>query len=87
MTISNRPGETHTAGRTLTSAGGNLAGLARQADPGAGAGGDAAPRTDAALGSLGRDWSSGLATIGAQTAALGTFAELVAVAFDTIDRR
>jgi hypothetical protein len=85
MYISNDPGHTRSAGGVLASVGGALAGAAGQAEVGDGAGGDAAPRTDAALGSLSRDWRVGLTAYGSQVTALGDFADLMATAFESLD--
>ena len=85
MFVSNDPGQTRSAGRALADAGTALQAAASRADVGDGAGGDAAPRTDGALGSLGRDWQQGLAAYGRQVEALGRFADLTAAAFEAAD--
>jgi hypothetical protein len=85
MLISNDPGQTRSAGAVLSSAGAGLVGSAALANLGDGAGGDAAPRTDGALGSLSRAWRAGLTTYGRQVEALGGFADLMAAAFETVD--
>jgi hypothetical protein len=79
--IANDFAETRSAGAALTAAGAGLLAAAARAELGGTAGGDGTPRTDAALGSLARDWRSGLETLGGQVEALGTYANLVAAAF------
>jgi hypothetical protein len=69
----------------LTSVGVGLVNSAVLANVGNGAGGDAAPRTDGALGLLSRDWRAGLAAYGRQVEALGGFADLIATAFEALD--
>lgn len=86
MLISNDPGRTRSAGAALSDAGAGLVTAAGGADLGAGAGGDAAPRTDGALGSLSRDWRRGLTEYGQRVTALGGFADLMAAAFEAVDR-
>lgn len=88
MFISNHTGQTRTAGDALSRAGDALvAAAAGAAGAGEGAGGDAAPHTDAALGSLARDWKVGLAAYGRHVSALGSFADLMAAAFEALDGR
>jgi hypothetical protein len=79
--IANDFAATRAAGAALTAAGDGLLAAAAQTALGGTAGGDATPRTDAALGSLARDWQAGLETLGGRVEALGTYADLAAAAF------
>ena len=81
MRVANDFNETRSAGATLSAAGDGLLAAASLAGLGGTAGGDGAPRTDAALGSLAREWRSGLETLGEQAEALGRYVDLVAAAF------
>lgn len=85
MRVANDPTQTRSAGDALTAAGGDLIAAASEADLGEGAGGDAAPRTDAALGLLNRGWRTALTALGGQVENLGTYANLVAAAFEKLD--
>jgi hypothetical protein len=80
--IANDPASTRSAGTALSVAGRELAAAASAADPGAGAGGDASPRTDAALAALGDAWRTGLATKGTQLEALAAYIDLVVAQFE-----
>jgi hypothetical protein len=81
MLVANDFNETRSAGAALAAAGDGLISTASLAHLGDAGGGDGTPRTGAALGSLARDWQSGLETLGGQVEALGTYADLVAAAF------
>jgi hypothetical protein len=80
--IANDPAQTRSAGSTLTTAGSELLCAAGAAHLGSGAGGDATPKTDGALGMLSSDWGSGLRTLSEQVESLGRYADLVATAFE-----
>jgi hypothetical protein len=82
--VANDFNETRSAGAALAAAGDGLLAAASLGGLGETAGGDGTPRTDAALGSLARDWQSGLETLGRQVSALGTYADLVAAAFQKV---
>ena len=82
MRVANDFNETRSAGAALSAAGDGLVSAASLADIGGAAGGDGAPRTAAALGSLSRDWQTGLKTFGEQVEALGKYVDLVAAAFE-----
>jgi hypothetical protein len=80
--IANDPGQTRSAGARLRAAGSELLYAAGGANPGSGAGGDATPRTDAALRMLGSEWTSGLRRLGEQVEALGRYADMAAAAYE-----
>ena len=82
MRIANDTAQTRSAGARLRSAGSDLLLAAGGANPGSGAGGDATPRTDAALRTLGTDWISGLRNLGQQVEALGGYADKAAAAYE-----
>jgi hypothetical protein len=82
--VANDFNETRSAGAALSAAGDGLLAAASLAGLGGTAGGDGTPRTDAALGSLARDWQSGLEAYGEQVSALGTYVDLVAAAFQKV---
>lgn len=84
MLIANDFAATRTAGGKLSAAGRDLLAAAGQADVGAGAGGDAAARTDAALGSLAREYRRGLTAAGERAETLGAYADLVAAVFEKV---
>jgi hypothetical protein len=79
--IANDFAETRSAGSALSAAGDGLLAAAARAGVGGTADGDGTPRTDAALGSLARDWQSGLETLSGQVKTLGLYANLAAAAF------
>jgi hypothetical protein len=79
--VANDFNETRSAGAALSAAGNGLLAAAAHAGLGGTAGGDATPRTDAALGSLARDWQTGLEVFGEQVSGLGTYVDLVAAVF------
>lgn len=85
MLISHDSGQTRSAGAALSNTGAGLISSAGLASTGNGAGGDAAPRTDGALGTLSRDWRAGLTDYGRQVTALGDFADLMAGGFEALD--